>query len=63
MGDAGVVLQGLDYDHYATALELLFSRQDLRDTLIARQQRRLAERFSTPVLSGQFWELVAPFLV
>ena len=62
VGDAGVVLQGLDYDHYAAALELLFSRPDLRDAVIARQQRRLAEHFAASVLSEQFWTLIAPFL-
>lgn len=62
LGDAGILLHGLDYDHYAAALELLFSRSDLRDTIIASQQRRVAEQFATPVLAQQFWEHIAPFV-
>lgn len=62
MGDAGILLHGLDYDHYAAALELLFSRTDLRDAVIARQRDRVTERFAAPVLAKQFWSLISPFL-
>jgi glycosyltransferase involved in cell wall biosynthesis len=62
VGEAGLVLEGLDYGHYAAALELLFCRPELRESVVSRQKRRIAARFSTPVVAEQFWQLIAPLL-
>lgn len=62
VGDGGIVLEGLDYGDYAAALELLFTRNDVRDAILKRQQDRIASDFAPPVLSRRFWELLTPLL-
>jgi glycosyltransferase involved in cell wall biosynthesis len=62
IGDAGIIVDGLDYDHYAAALELLFSRDDCRAPLIALARRRVAERFAHATLARQLSDALAPWL-
>jgi glycosyltransferase involved in cell wall biosynthesis len=62
VGDAGLVLPGLDYDHYAAAIEIVLARADVRETLRARQRARLADRFSTAAVARQFERALAPWL-
>ena len=62
VGEAGIMLRDLDYDLYAGALEIIFSRPELRTTLINRQQCRLRDHFSLPVLAKEFWTILSPLL-
>ena len=62
VGDAGVLIHGLDYGHYAAALELIFTRAQVRDAVIARQRRWVAHHFAAPVLATRFWDAIHPVL-
>jgi glycosyltransferase involved in cell wall biosynthesis len=62
VGDAGILLDGLDYDQYAAALEVVISRPDIRDALITRQQHWVCQQFASDVLAQQFVAAIARFL-
>jgi glycosyltransferase involved in cell wall biosynthesis len=62
VGDGGLVLQGLDYDHYAAALELVLERADVRQLVLGRQRHCLADRFAAPAVERQFEAALVPWL-
>jgi glycosyltransferase involved in cell wall biosynthesis len=62
VGDAGIVLRGLDYDHYAAALEVVCTRADVRESLRARAQRRVGDCFSATAVARRFEAALAPWL-
>jgi glycosyltransferase involved in cell wall biosynthesis len=62
VGDAGIVLSGLDYDHYAAALALLFEESSVRDALVARGHERVRAEFDTASLGGLLIDALQPLL-
>jgi glycosyltransferase involved in cell wall biosynthesis len=62
VGDAGLLLDGLDYDHYAAALEIVLTRGDVCEMLRAGQRARLADRFSLAAVARRFAQVLSPWL-
>jgi glycosyltransferase involved in cell wall biosynthesis len=62
VGDAGIVLGGLDYDHYAAALELVCTRADVREPLFARARRRVDDQFGAAAVAARFESALRPWL-
>ncbi len=62
LGGAGIVLDGLDYDQYAAALELIVTRPAVRDALIARGRQRARTTFDRSHLAQQILAAICPLL-
>jgi glycosyltransferase involved in cell wall biosynthesis len=57
IGDAGLVVPERDADALASAIRRLVSDRQLRDSLVERGRRRVAERFAWPVVAAQTLDL------
>jgi glycosyltransferase involved in cell wall biosynthesis len=62
VGDGGIVLDSLDYDDYAAALEIMFSQAQQRTALLRRGRQRVVQRFAIDQLSRRLMQLLAPLL-
>jgi glycosyltransferase involved in cell wall biosynthesis len=62
VGDAGLLLHGLDYDHYAAALEVVLTRDPVRRWLRARQASRLEECFGATAVERRFAQALRTWL-
>jgi glycosyltransferase involved in cell wall biosynthesis len=62
VGNAGILIEGMDYAEYAAALELLFTRDDYRAALAQAGRTRVARYFDADTLSQRFITLLDPFL-
>jgi len=62
LGPKGLLLDRLDYELFAAAIDTLYTEHAYAEWLADQQSRHLRSNFDGPVVEARFWELLAPFL-